>query len=40
MLELLELSKQDESGAVKELIRNSLRGLMNAKSRDAQNTIK
>jgi hypothetical protein len=39
MLELLELSKQDESGAVKELIRNSLRGLMNAKSRDAQNTI-
>jgi hypothetical protein len=40
MIQLLELSKQDESGAVKELIRNSLRGLMNAKSRDAENTIK
>ena len=39
MLELFELAKSDESGAVKELIRNSLRGLMNAKSRDAQNTI-
>jgi hypothetical protein len=40
MIKLQELAKQDETGVVKELIRNSLRGLMNAKSRDAQNTIK
>lgn len=34
------LAKEDKSGVVKELIRNSFKGLMNAKVRDAQNTIK
>ena len=38
--ELNLLAKEDESGIVKELIRNSFKGLMNAKVRDAQNTIK
>lgn len=38
--ELNLLAKEDESGVVKELIRNSFKGLMNAKVRDAQNTIK
>jgi hypothetical protein len=33
------LAKEDESGVVKELFRHSLKGLMNAKSRDARNTI-
>jgi hypothetical protein len=40
MFDLQELADQDESGIVKELIRNSFKGLMNAKVRDAQNTIK
>jgi hypothetical protein len=40
MLDLQELSDQDQSGIVKELIRNSFKGLMNAKVHDAQNTIK
>jgi hypothetical protein len=38
-LELEALAKADESGVVKELLRHSIRGLMNAKSRDARNTI-
>jgi len=38
--ELNVLAKEDKSGIVKELIRNSFKGLMNAKVRDAQNTIK
>jgi len=38
-LQLEELAKQDDSGVVKELLRHSLKGLMNAKSRDARNTI-
>ncbi len=38
-VELEALIKQDESGVVKELFRHSLKGLMNAKSRDARNTI-
>lgn len=40
MFELQELANQDESGIIKELIRNSFKGLMNAKVHDAQNTIK
>ena len=40
MFDLQELANQDESGIVKELIRNSFKGLMNAKVHDAQNTIK
>jgi hypothetical protein len=38
-VELEALIKQDKSGVVKELFRHSLKGLMNAKSRDARNTI-
>jgi hypothetical protein len=37
--ELNLLAKEDKSGVVRELIRNSFKGLMNAKVRDAQNTI-
>ena len=40
MFDLQELADQDQSGIVKELIRNSFKGLMNAKVHDAQNTIK
>ena len=40
MFDLQELADQDESGIVKELIRNSFKGLINAKVQDAQNTIK
>jgi hypothetical protein len=38
-VELEALIEQDKSGVVKELFRYSLKGLMNAKSRDARNTI-
>ena len=40
LIELEAIAAQDESGVVKELLRSSIKGLMNAKSRDAQNTIK
>jgi hypothetical protein len=40
MFDLQELAKQDESGIIKELIRNAFKGLMNGKVHDASNTIK
>jgi hypothetical protein len=38
--ELNQLASEDQSGIVKQLIRIAFKGLMNAKSRDAQNTIR